>query len=102
MVLHPTQTELNLSSTLLKRMLKTSKYKFRHLCSMYSQQLPVEDSNDSRTLQAVGGGAALTFLEGCWQLHDLIPFTDVLQRKHIISQTEKKYCRSEYMVIKKQ
>lgn len=47
---------------------------------MYSQQLTVEDPDDSRTLWAVGGSAALAFLEGCWQLLDLIPLTSVLQR----------------------
>lgn len=47
----------------------------------YSQQLTVEDSDDTRALQAVGGSAALTFLEGCWQLLDLVPLTDVLQEK---------------------
>lgn len=47
----------------------------------YSQQLTVEDSDDTRALQAIGGSAALTFLEGCWQLLDLVPLTDVLQEK---------------------
>lgn len=46
-----------------------------------SQQLAVEDSDDTRALQAVGGSAALTLLEGCWQLLDLVPLTDVLQEK---------------------
>lgn len=48
----------------------------------YSQQLPVEDTNDSRALQAVGGSAALALLEGVWQSLDIIPCTKILQRKH--------------------
>lgn len=55
---------------------------------MYSQQLIVEDSNDTRTLQTVGGSATLAFLEDCWQLLDLIPLTSVLQRKHTHAHTE--------------
>lgn len=54
---------------------------------MYSQQLSVEDPDDTGTLQAVGGSATLTSLEGCRQLLDLIPLTSVLQRKHRISLT---------------
>lgn len=32
----------------------------------YSQQLAVEDPDDTKTLQAVGGCATFTFLEGIW------------------------------------
>lgn len=46
---------------------------------MYSQQLPVEDSDDTWGLQAVGGSAALTLLESSWELLDLIPLTNILQ-----------------------
>lgn len=42
------------------------------------QQLPVEDTNDSGALQAVGGSAALTLLEGVWQSLDVIPGTEIL------------------------
>ena len=45
------------------------------------QQLPVEDTHDSRALQAVGGSAALTLLEGVWQSLDIIPGTEILQRE---------------------
>ena len=48
---------------------------------MYSQQLTVEDPDDSRSLRAVDGSAALAFLEGCWQLLDPVPLTNVLQSK---------------------
>ncbi len=48
----------------------------------YSQQLSVEDTNNSRALQAVGSRAALALLEGVWQFLDVIPFTEILQRKH--------------------
>lgn len=66
---------------------------------MYSQQLSVQDTNDFRALQAVGGSAALTFLEGCWQLLDLMPLTNVLQRKRRISTAKIKfeqYCKHLY------
>lgn len=53
---------------------------------IYSQQLTVEDSDDTRALLTVGGSTALTFLEGCGQLHDLIPLANILQ-KHKISRT---------------
>lgn len=53
---------------------------------IYSQQLTVEDSDDTRALRTVGGSTALTFLEGCGQLHDLIPPANILQ-KHKISRT---------------
>lgn len=52
---------------------------------MYSQQLSVEDSDNTRALQGVGGSATLTFLEGCWQLLDLMPLTNILQRRHRVS-----------------
>lgn len=48
-----------------------------------SQQLPVEDTNHSRALQAVGGSAALTLLEGMWQSLDVIPCTKILQRRTV-------------------
>lgn len=60
--------------------IQTCFFPTRHVDS-YSQQLTVEDSDDTRALQAVGGSAALTFLEGCWQLLDLVPLTDVLREK---------------------
>lgn len=48
----------------------------------YSQQLFVEDTNNSRAQQAVGGSAALTPLEGMWQSLDIIPGAKILQRWH--------------------
>lgn len=57
---------------------------------MYLQQLPVEDTNNSRTVQAVGCSAALAQLESIWQFLDFIPFTKILQRKH----REHKCCKS--------
>lgn len=57
---------------------------------MYSQQLPVEDTNDSRAVQAVGGCAALALLESIWQFLDFIPRTKILQKKH----REHKCCKS--------
>lgn len=47
----------------------------------HSQQLPVEDTHDSRALQAVGGSAALTLLEGVRQSLDVVPLPKILQRK---------------------
>lgn len=44
----------------------------------YSQQLLVEDTNDSWALQAVGGSAALALLEAVRQSLDLMPFTKIL------------------------
>lgn len=44
----------------------------------YSQQLLVEDTNDSWALQAVGGSAALALLETVRQSLDLMPFTKIL------------------------
>lgn len=46
-----------------------------------SQQLLVQDSNDSGALQAVGGSAALALLESVWQSLDVVPFTKILQRQ---------------------
>lgn len=45
------------------------------------QQLSVEDPNDTGALRRVRGHTALTLLEGCWQLLDLVPLTNVLQRE---------------------
>lgn len=47
----------------------------------YSQQLSVENTNDSGALQAVGGGAALALLEAVRQFLDIIPCAEILQRK---------------------
>lgn len=59
----------------------------------YSQQLPVEDTNHSGALQAVGGSAALALLEGMWQSLDIVPCTKILQRKHEGHQSIKlSYC----------
>lgn len=46
----------------------------------YSQQLPVEDTNNSRALQAIGGSAALALLEGVWQPLDIKPCAKILWR----------------------
>lgn len=71
----------NISRMLWSTLTDFKKKKMRTQHSVDSQQLTVEDSDDTRALQAVGGSAALTFLEGCWQLLDLVPLTDVLQEK---------------------
>lgn len=53
--------------------------------NIYSQQPSVEDPEDSITLQAVEGSAALAFLEGILQPLDPVPLAKVLQRKQRIS-----------------
>lgn len=50
----------------------------KSLCKS-SQQLPVENTDDSGALQAVGGSAALALLEGVWQFLNIIPGTEILQ-----------------------
>lgn len=47
----------------------------------HSQQLLVEDTNDSGALQAVGGGAALALLEGVRKPLDVVPLAKILQRE---------------------
>lgn len=47
----------------------------------HSQQLSVEDADDSGALQAVGGSAALALLEAVRQSLDVIPCAEILQRK---------------------
>lgn len=47
----------------------------------YSQQLSVENADDSGALQAVGGSAALALLEAVRQSLDVIPCAEILQRK---------------------
>lgn len=47
----------------------------------YSQQLSVENTDDSGALQAVGGSAALALLEAVRQFLDIIPCAEILQRK---------------------
>lgn len=46
-----------------------------------SQQLPVENTDDSGALQAVGGSAALSLLEGVWQLLNIVPGAEILQKR---------------------
>ena len=48
----------------------------------YSQQLSVESTKSNSRAQGVGGRGALPLLEGIWQSLDIIPLTNILQRKH--------------------
>lgn len=50
-----------------------------------SLQRSAEDPNDTGALCGVRGRTALTLLEGCWQLLDLVPLTGVLQREGRLS-----------------
>lgn len=49
-----------------------------------SQQLPVENADDSGALQAVGGSAALSLLEGVWQFLNVVPGAEILQKRQNI------------------